>query len=94
MKLFDEKFCDAILPNRKRTLFKKKQILYQVGDTERTLFFLLDGFVKAGTVTSDGHEVIYDVRKGGDLIGERRGAVLTELLRLSKQRPSQCRSMT
>ena|SRR5690242_7348905 len=70
MKLFDGKFFDAILPNRKRTLFKKKQILYEVGDTERTLFFLLDGFVKVGTVTSDGHEVIYDVRKGGDVIGE------------------------
>lgn len=70
MKLFDGKFCDAILPNRKRTLFKKKQILYEVGDKDRTLFFLLDGFVKVGTVTSDGHEVIYDVRKGGDVIGE------------------------
>lgn len=70
MKLFDGKFCDAILPNQKRTLFKKKQILYEVGDTDRTLFFLLDGFVKVGTVTSDGHEVIYDVRKGGDVIGE------------------------
>lgn len=70
MKLFDGKFCDAILPNRKRTLFKKKQILYEVGDTDRTLFFLLHGFVKVGTVTSDGHEVIYDVRKGGDVIGE------------------------
>ena len=70
MKLFDGKFCEAILPNRKRALFKKKQILYEVGDTERTLFFLLDGFVKVGTVTSDGHEVIYDVRKGGDVIGE------------------------
>jgi len=70
MKLFDGEFCEAILPNRKRTLFKKKQILYEVGDTQRTLFFLLDGFVKVGTVTSDGHEVIYDVRKGGDVIGE------------------------
>ena len=70
MKLFDVKFCDATLPNRKRTLFKKKQILYDVGDTERTLFFLLDGFVKVGTVTSDGHEVIYDARKGGDVITE------------------------
>lgn len=80
MKLFDGKFCDAILPNRKRTLFKKKQILYEVGDTERTLFFLLDGFVKVGTVTAS--------------FVRQRGAVPTELLRLSKQRPSQCGSMT
>jgi CRP-like cAMP-binding protein len=41
-----------------------------VGDDERTFFFLQDGFVKVGTVTSDGHELIYDVRKGGDVVGE------------------------
>jgi CRP/FNR family transcriptional regulator len=41
-----------------------------VGDKERTLFFLTDGFVKVGTITSDGHELIYDVRKGGDVVGE------------------------
>ena len=70
VSVFRGKFCDAILLNRKRTSFKKKEVLYEVGDTERTLFFLLDGFVKVGTVTSDGHEVIYDVRKGGDVIGE------------------------
>src|SRR2546429_7675623 len=45
-------------------------IFYEVGDQERTFFFLQDGFVKVGTVTSDGHELIYDVRKGGDVVGE------------------------
>lgn len=34
------------------------------------MFFLQDGFVKLGTITSDGHELIYDVRKGGDVVGE------------------------
>jgi CRP/FNR family transcriptional regulator, cyclic AMP receptor protein len=33
-------------------------------------FFLQSGFVKVGTITSDGHELIYDVRKGGDVVGE------------------------
>lgn len=70
VSVFRGKFCDAILPNRKTTTFKKEQVIYEVGDTERTLFFLQDGFVKIGTITSAGHELIYDVRKGGDVVGE------------------------
>src|SRR5947209_7379279 len=56
--------------NRKTTTFKKEEVLYDEGDKDRTLFFLQDGFVKVGTITSDGHELIYDVRKGGDVVGE------------------------
>src|ERR1700687_1083335 len=70
VSVFRGKFCDAILPNRKATSFKKGEVIYEVGDKERTFFFLQDGFVKVGTITSDGHELIYDVRKGGDVIGE------------------------
>lgn len=68
--IFRGKFCDAILPNRKTTSFQKEEVIYDVGDKERTLFFLQEGFVKVGTITSDGHELIYDVRKSGDVIGE------------------------
>lgn len=68
--VFRGKFCDAILPNRRATTFKKGQVIYDVGDTERTLYFLGNGFVRVGTLTSDGHELIYDVRKGGDVVGE------------------------
>jgi CRP/FNR family cyclic AMP-dependent transcriptional regulator len=70
ISVFRGKFCDAILPNRKTTTFKKGEVIYDVGDKERTLFFLQEGFVKVGTITSDGHELIYDVRKGGDVVGE------------------------
>src|ERR1700682_1253365 len=70
VSVFRGKFCDAILPNRKTTTFKKDEVIYDVGDAERKFFFLQDGFVKVGTITSDGHELIYDVRKGGDVIGE------------------------
>jgi CRP-like cAMP-binding protein len=70
ISVFRGKFCDAILPNRKTTTFKKEQVIYDVGDEERTFFFLQDGFVKVGTITTDGHELIYDVRKGGDVVGE------------------------
>jgi CRP-like cAMP-binding protein len=68
--VFRGKFCDAILPNRKITTFQREQVIYDVGDDERTIFFLQGGFVRVGTITSDGHELIYDVRKGGDVVGE------------------------
>lgn len=70
VSVFRGKFCDAILPNRKKVTFRKEEIIYDMGDKERTFFFLQDGFVKVGTITSDGHELIYDVRKGGDVVGE------------------------
>jgi CRP/FNR family transcriptional regulator, cyclic AMP receptor protein len=70
VSVFRGRFCDAILPNRKTTTFKKEEVIYDVGGEDRTLFFLQDGFVKVGTITSDGHELIYDVRKGGDVVGE------------------------
>lgn len=68
--VFRGKFCDAILPNREATIFKKGSMLYDVGQNDRTFFFLLSGFVKVGTITADGHELVYDVRKGGDVVGE------------------------
>jgi CRP-like cAMP-binding protein len=45
-------------------------VIYDVGERSRTFFFLQSGFVKVGTITANGREVIYDVRKGGDVIGE------------------------
>jgi CRP/FNR family transcriptional regulator, cyclic AMP receptor protein len=68
--VFRGKFCDAILPNRKPATYKRDQVIYDVGDRERTFFFLQSGFVKVGTITLDGHELIYDVRKSGDVVGE------------------------
>jgi CRP/FNR family transcriptional regulator, cyclic AMP receptor protein len=68
--VFRGKFCDAILPCRKVVTFEKNDVIYEVGEKDRTFFFLLSGFVKVGTITPDGHELIYDVRKGGDIVGE------------------------
>jgi CRP/FNR family transcriptional regulator, cyclic AMP receptor protein len=68
--IFRGKLCDVVLRNRPITTFKKDQVLYNVGDKDQTLFFLRSGFVKVGTITLDGHELIYDVRKGGDVVGE------------------------
>jgi CRP-like cAMP-binding protein len=68
--VFRGKFCDLILPNRQTTTFTRHSVIYDVGDRERKFFFLQNGFAKVGTITAEGREVIYDVRKGGDVIGE------------------------
>ena len=70
ISVFRGNFCDFILPNRKAITFSKHSVIYDVGERSRTFFFLKSGFVKLGTITADGREVIYDVRKGGDVIGE------------------------
>jgi CRP/FNR family transcriptional regulator len=68
--VFRGKFCDAILPNRKARSFERNDVLYDIGGRERTFFFLQAGFVKVGTVTSEGRELIYEVRAGRDVVGE------------------------
>jgi CRP-like cAMP-binding protein len=65
---FRGKLCDLIRPNRKATTFNKHQVIYDMGDGERTLFFLQNGVVEMGTISANGREVIYDVRKGGDVV--------------------------
>src|SRR5215468_6676589 len=44
--VFRGKLCDLIRPNRKTTTFNKHQVIYDMGDEERTLFFLQNGVVK------------------------------------------------
>jgi hypothetical protein len=38
-------------------------VIYNVGDEERKFFFLQNGFVKIGTITDGGREVIYDLKQ-------------------------------
>ena len=60
-----------------------------MGDTARTFFFLQRGFVKVGTITSDGHELIYDVRKAGDVVGELCASELQRLDRAVALEPAE-----
>ena len=69
-RTFRGKLCDVILRNRNVTTFEKDQVIYDAGDVNQTLFFLQKGFVKVGSITEDGRELIYDVRKAGDIVGE------------------------
>lgn len=64
------KLCDALLSNRVPVTFQKGHVLYDLGDGDHTFFFLKSGVVKVGTMTEDGHEVIYDLRKAGEVVGE------------------------
>jgi CRP/FNR family transcriptional regulator, cyclic AMP receptor protein len=68
--IFRGKLCDVVLQSRWVTTFEKDQVIYDVGGENQTLFFIRSGFVKIGTVIEDGHELIYDVRKAGDVVGE------------------------
>lgn len=68
--IFRGRFCDILLPNHAARIFEKGEVIYELGDEERILFFIRHGIVKTGTITSDGREIIYDLRKDGDVSGE------------------------
>jgi len=67
---FRGKLSDIILRDRTVTTFEKDQVIYDAADQHQTFFFLQKGFVKVGSITEGGHELIYDVRKAGDIVGE------------------------
>lgn len=68
--IFRGRFCTLLLPNRPVATFAHDQILYEQGEDKRTFFFVRTGVVKTGTVASDGREIVYDLRKDGDVVGE------------------------
>jgi len=68
--MFRGKFCDVLLPNRDVIAFAEDEVIYDLGDKERTFFFIRHGVVKTGTITDGGREIIYDIRKDGDVVGE------------------------
>lgn len=68
--IFRGRFCDILLPNRTARMFGKDEVIYELGDKERIFFFIRHGVVKTGTITDQGREIIYDLRKDGDVVGE------------------------
>lgn len=68
--IFRGKLCDTVLRNRSTISVDKGATIYGVGDRGRTVFFVKRGVVKVGIVTAEGQEVIYDLRKDGDVVGE------------------------
>lgn len=68
--IFRGRFCDILLRDRVATAFEEDAVVYELGETQRALWFVRRGIVKIGTITADGREIIYDVRKEGDVVGE------------------------
>ena len=44
--------------------------MYDLGDRERVFLFVRRGSVRTGTMTDNGLEIIYNIRKEGDVVGE------------------------
>ena len=68
--LFRGRFCDVLLARRAARTFDEDAVLYEMAERERIMYFVRRGVVKVGTVTSSGREIIYDLRKAGDVVGE------------------------
>jgi CRP/FNR family transcriptional regulator, cyclic AMP receptor protein len=68
--IFRGRFCDILLRDRVARPFAEGAVIYELGDTQRALWFVRRGVVKVGTITAAGREIIYDVRKDGDVVGE------------------------
>lgn len=68
--IFRGRFCQILLQNRNPQKFEKGETLYDVGRNAASFFFIRSGVVKIGTITETGEEVIFDIRKGGEVVGE------------------------
>lgn len=68
--IFRGRFCDILLRDRVAGPFAEGAVVYELGQTLRELWFVRRGVVRIGTITADGREIIYDVRKEGDVVGE------------------------
>lgn len=68
--VFRGKLCDMLLATRAPRTFERHAIFYDLGETDRSLYFIRGGVVKTGTITQEGREIIYDIRKDGDVVGE------------------------
>jgi CRP/FNR family cyclic AMP-dependent transcriptional regulator len=68
--IFRGRFCRTLLQNRNAQKFEKGETLYDVGRKEDSFFFIRSGVVKIGTISETGEEVIFDIRKAGQVVGE------------------------
>jgi CRP-like cAMP-binding protein len=70
LPIFRGRFCDVLLPGRVTSTFEPDEVLYEKGDRDRCFYFVRSGVVKTGNTTRDGREIVYDLRKERDVIGE------------------------
>jgi len=68
--IFRGRFCRILLENRSSHTYEKGETLYDIGRNEGSFFFIRSGVVKIGTISEGGEEVIFDIRKAGEVVGE------------------------
>ena len=68
--IFRGRLCRILLQNRSSHTYEKGETLYDIGRNEGSFFFIRSGVVKIGTITESGEEVIFDIRKAGEVVGE------------------------
>ena len=64
------RLCESLMRVQTARTFKRDEVLYEIGDTARTVFLILKGVVKTGTSNELGREITYHLRKTGDVVGE------------------------
>ena len=67
---FRGKLCDQLM-NRPGRSVGKGELVYGVGDSAQSVFFLRRGFVKLTSLTEDGRELILRLHQAGEVFGER-----------------------
>ena len=77
--IFRGRFCRTLLQNRSTQKFERGDALYDMGLKEGSFYFIRSGVVKIGTVTESGEEVIFDIRKAGEVVGELSASSLPRL---------------
>jgi CRP/FNR family cyclic AMP-dependent transcriptional regulator len=63
------RLCDQLLPRPARH-FAAGQYLYFAGEAARSIFFLRDGLVKTSRTSPAGDDMILQLHRAGDIIGE------------------------
>jgi CRP/FNR family transcriptional regulator, cyclic AMP receptor protein len=68
--VFRGRLCQTLLQNRSAQKYEKGEAIYDIGHKGGSFFFIRTGLVKIGTITESGEEVIFDIRKAGEVVGE------------------------
>lgn len=63
------KMADLIAKPREKRTYRKKETIYEVGDRQSHLFYIVSGAVKSCKINQDGKELIIDIHREGDFIG-------------------------
>lgn len=66
---FRGKLCDQLM-NRPGRAVSKGELIYRLGDSAQSIFFLRHGLVKLTSLTDDGRELILRLHQAGDVFGE------------------------